>query len=114
MEYNDIALVEKAVTLGYRDQDSCNAWERIKKFIEVHAAQSGGTPVQQLKDDQKCDGCEHEKSRYLFGTICSRCGVLKQIDRIRRNGIEAEMDREPPSPLPEDSIDFDESNYHGE
>lgn len=46
---DDVALVEKAVTLGFRDQDSCNAWERIKKFIEVHAAQSGEAPVQQLK-----------------------------------------------------------------
>ena len=31
---NDIELVEKAVELGFRDQDSSNAWCRIKKFLE--------------------------------------------------------------------------------
>ena len=30
---NDIELVEKAVDKGFRDQDSSNAWSRIKKFI---------------------------------------------------------------------------------
>lgn len=30
---NDIKLVEKAVTKGYRDQDSSNAWERVKKAL---------------------------------------------------------------------------------
>lgn len=29
----DIEMVEKAVILGYRDQDSCNAWTRLKSFI---------------------------------------------------------------------------------
>lgn len=36
MLYNgDVEAVEKAVELGFRDQDSSNAWRRIKKFVEV-------------------------------------------------------------------------------
>ena len=32
----DIALVDKAVINGFRDQDSCAAWERIKReFAEA-------------------------------------------------------------------------------
>jgi uncharacterized paraquat-inducible protein A len=40
---NDIALTEKAVTLGFRDQDSCNAWERIKKELSELAQLSHNT-----------------------------------------------------------------------
>jgi hypothetical protein len=37
---NDVVLVGKAVMLGHRDQDSCNAWDRIKKELAVLAQQS--------------------------------------------------------------------------
>ena len=41
---NDIALVEKSVTLGFRDQDSCNAWERIKNELVELAQLSHNKP----------------------------------------------------------------------
>jgi predicted RNA-binding Zn-ribbon protein involved in translation (DUF1610 family) len=31
---HDIEFVEKAVVLGFRDQDSCAAWDRIKRLLE--------------------------------------------------------------------------------
>ena len=40
---DDVALVEKAVTLGFRDQDSANAWDRIKNELKERAQLSRNT-----------------------------------------------------------------------
>jgi hypothetical protein len=45
---NDIALVEKSVTLGFRDQDSCNAWERIKNELVELAQLSHNSAMRKL------------------------------------------------------------------
>jgi len=44
LDNNDIKLVEKAVTKGFRDQDSSNAWERIKKELSGSGQNSAGHP----------------------------------------------------------------------
>jgi len=40
---NDIELVENAVLLGYRSQDSGNAWDRIKHELKELAQQPTNT-----------------------------------------------------------------------
>jgi len=39
---SDIELIEKAVVFGFRDQDSCGAWERAKKFMSAELAGKRG------------------------------------------------------------------------
>lgn len=63
---DDVALVEKAVTFGFRDQDSCNAWQRIKKFVE----EAQKTPTN--KQSTPCAVCG--KPNHKEALYCQWCG----------------------------------------
>jgi uncharacterized paraquat-inducible protein A len=72
VDSNDVALVEKAVVSGFRDQDSCNAWERIKNKL---SKLSNNDKSETIKNCHTCldfnGSCEH-------GPV-SRCGCSKWV-----------------------------------
>ena len=60
---NDVELVEKAVCKGFRDQDSSNAWERIKKVLESVKQSAPPTNKQSIQfatvdDNIHCPCCD--------------------------------------------------------
>jgi DnaJ-class molecular chaperone len=71
---NDVALVEKAVMLGFRDQDSCNAWERIKKELGERSKTVRAKRQCNKAREKICPECNGSGfSKFVNQTNCTLC-----------------------------------------
>jgi len=75
----DIDLVEKAVMLGFRSQDSCNAWKRIKDIIGKSTKPTAQQPHGAAIAEQICPHCNGQRCDPIESTeidhpVCPSCG----------------------------------------
>jgi adenosylmethionine-8-amino-7-oxononanoate aminotransferase len=68
----DIVLVEKAVVKGFRDQDSCNAWERIKTFLNKKHCVYCNVAEDNLDLIERMDAVKKdlEKYKHMYEGLC--------------------------------------------
>lgn len=79
---SDIELVDKAVNLGFRDQDSCAAWERLKnnlQFLPVNL-------IDRLAELYKTDSFSVAK---VCDEVLDRSGALLGKVRVRSSELRA-------------------------
>lgn len=57
----DMRMVQKAVHMGFRDQDSSNAWERIKHRLR------------EAEKTEPCPNCGKAAGSYSTGNACKNC-----------------------------------------